>query len=56
MATKSVYKSIDLNSKKTCRSLLHLLEHPEKFKGKEVQFKRKPIDVKGDMIGKVFGE
>lgn len=55
MATKSIYKNVNLKSKVLTKGLVEALEHAEEKKGKEVQLKKCFEEVKGNDLKTLFG-
>lgn len=55
MATKSIYKNVNLRSRELTRGLVNALEHGRGKKSKVVEFSRSVEEVKGEDIKKYFG-
>lgn len=55
MATKSIYKNVNIKSKDLTKGLLNALEHGMGKKAKEVIFTKAVEEVKGEDIKKYFG-
>lgn len=56
MATKSIYKNINIKNKSVCRSLIKALENAKNKQSKEVVLSKKCIELKGSDIKKIFGD
>ncbi|XZJ90129.1 hypothetical protein ACSXB0_15220 [Clostridium perfringens] len=55
MATKSIYKNVNLRSRELTRGLVNALEHGRGKKSKVVEFSKSVEEVKGEDIKKYFG-
>lgn len=55
MATKSITKNININSKSAGKNLVFALENAHNKKAKEVSLQRTFSELKGDEIKKLFG-
>ena len=56
MATKSIYKNINIKDKKPGRALVTALENAKEFKGKEVVLTKKCQKIKKDQLKEFFGD
>lgn len=54
MATKSIYKNVNIKSRDLARGLVNALEHGKGKKSKTVEFSKSVEEVKGDDIKKYF--
>ena len=54
MATKSIYKNINIRTKETCRRLANALENASDKQAKDVVFSKKVREVKKEDIKKLF--
>ncbi|MFR1823121.1 MAG: hypothetical protein ACLSXJ_07115 [Clostridium saudiense] len=55
MATKSIYKNVNIKSKDLTKGLINALEYGMGKKAKEVIFTKAVEEVKGEDIKKYFG-
>lgn len=55
MATKSIYKNVNIKSKDLTKGLINALEYGMGKKAKEVIFTKSVEEVKGEDIKKYFG-
>lgn len=54
MATKSIYKNVNIKNKVLAKGLLTALENAEGRKGKEVQLQKSFEEIRGDDLKKLF--
>ncbi|ELC8463709.1 MAG: hypothetical protein E6278_12545 [Clostridium perfringens] len=55
MATRSIYKNVNLRSRELTRGLVNALEHGRGKKSKVVELSKSFEEVKGEDIKKYFG-
>ncbi len=56
MATKSIYKNINIKDKAFCRALVSALENAQNKKAKDVEYTRTFSEAKGEQIKEMFEE
>lgn len=56
MATKSIYKNVNLKNKTLARGLILALENAMNKQEKEVQVSKSVKEIKGNDLRKIFGD
>lgn len=56
MASKSIYKNINIKSLSMCKRLVNALENAKNKSSKEVIYQKKVTEIKGSKIKDLFGD
>lgn len=56
VATKSIYKNVNIKSRPQCRNLITALERAHKYRGEEVTISKMVREVKKEDIKQLFGQ